>query len=75
MNVNQIESEVMRLTRRVKAIHNGDWVAIGYGGATGWYARCPFGSVLPGRGDTPADALNEFERQLKIAEAKKQEAA
>lgn len=69
MNVDQIEAEVKRLTRRVKAIHNGDWVAVGYGG-DGWYVRCPFGSVLPGRGDRPASAFDEFERNLKIAETR-----
>ena len=69
MNISQIESEVARLTRRVKALHNGDWVALGYSSG-GWYARCPLGSVLPGRGDTPAAALDEFERQLKIVEAR-----
>lgn len=69
MNISHIESEVKRLTRRVKALHNGDWMAIGYGG-NGWYARCPLGSVLPGRGDTPAAALDEFERNLKVAEAR-----
>ena len=69
MNISQIEAEVTRLTRRVKVVHNGDWVAIGYSSG-GWYVRCPFGSVLPGRGDTPAVALDEFERQLKIVESR-----
>ena len=73
MNVNQIETEVKRLTQRVKALHNGDWLAVGFGG-DGWYARCPFGSVIPGRGKTPQEAMDEFERNLNIAEAR-QEAA
>lgn len=73
MNISQIESEVKRLTRRVKALHNGDWVAIGYGG-DGWYVRCPFGTVLPGRGDLPEQAFDEFERQLKIIETKSEAA-
>ncbi len=74
MNINQIETEVARLTKRVKALHNGDWVAIGYSDG-GWYARSPFGTVLPGRGRSPQDALTEFERQLKIVEARQEVAA
>lgn len=75
MNVNQIEDEVDRLNTRVKRyLHNGDFVAIGYSNG-GWHVRCPFGSVMPCRGETPEKALEEFDRQLKIVEAKKQEAA
>lgn len=70
MNISQIESEVDRLTRRVKALHNGDWLAIGYH-VGGWYARCPLESVLPGRGDRPESALEEFERNLRIAETRR----
>lgn len=69
MNVDQIETEVARLTKRVKRLHNGDWVGVGYH-TGGWYARCPLGSVLPGSGETPQEAMNEFERNLRIAEAR-----
>jgi len=70
----KIEKRVNALTKRVQAFHNGDWVHVGCSGSsilpTPWRAWTNLGKhKFEGNGNTPDEALDGLDAQLRIAES------
>ena len=65
--INTIESEVDRLSERVRALHNGEWVALSYASGS-WAASTHFIGLRSGACDSPWVALQMLEDEINTRE-------
>lgn len=73
MNTKQIERSIAELTKRVQALHGGDFVRLSFHSGA-WQASTCFTDIRSGGHDTPQKAIAFFIEELRRHEGAKQAA-